>query len=66
MKTRWLLLYLIFLISANQTRANDSSLVIINANIQTMDRRLPNARAVAILGNRIVAVGEKEEIWCSA
>ncbi len=62
MKTRWLLIYLIFLISANQTRANDSSLVIINANIQTMDRRLPNARAVAILGNRIVAVGEKEEI----
>ena len=37
-------------------------LVIFNASIHTMDPRLPQAEAVAILGNRIAAVGSSAEI----
>jgi len=48
------------------THADDRTLapdlVIINANIHTMDQSRPNAQAVAILGHRIVAVGSSEEI----
>jgi hypothetical protein len=32
-------------------------LAIVNANIRTMDRKCPRATALAVLGNRIVAVG---------
>jgi predicted amidohydrolase YtcJ len=37
-------------------------LVIINANIHTMDQSRPAVQAVAIVGNRIVAVGSSDEI----
>lgn len=37
-------------------------LVIINASIQTMDEARPTAGAVAILGNRIAAIGSTPEI----
>jgi predicted amidohydrolase YtcJ len=37
-------------------------LLIVNANIHTMDPSQPIAQAVAILGNRIVAVGTDKEI----
>lgn len=49
----------------NQPRVNESSapdLIIINANIRTMDRHRPTASAIAILGNLIVAVGATDEI----
>src|SRR2546422_7837198 len=39
-----------------------ADLIIINANIHTMDTRQPTAQAVAISGNRIVAVGTSNEI----
>ncbi len=39
-----------------------ADLVIINANMQTMDDAKPNAEAVAVTGNRIVAVGTNAEI----
>jgi predicted amidohydrolase YtcJ len=39
-----------------------ADLIIINANVRTMDRHRPTASAIAILGNRIVAVGSNEEI----
>jgi predicted amidohydrolase YtcJ len=46
--------------------ANNSSLaadlVIVNANIQTIDQGQPRAEAVAILGNRILAVGSTQNI----
>src|SRR5437867_7422194 len=49
-----------------RTNADDKQLapgiVIINANLHTMDPSRPIAQAVAILGNRIVAVGSSEEI----
>lgn len=37
-------------------------LLIINANIQTMEPQLPAAQAVAILGNHVVAVGSTKEL----
>ncbi|MCA1635442.1 MAG: amidohydrolase [Acidobacteria bacterium] len=39
-----------------------ADLVITNANVRTMDRQRPAAEAVAVLGNRIVAVGSNAEI----
>jgi predicted amidohydrolase YtcJ len=39
-----------------------ASLVIVNAYVVTLNPRKPYARAVAVLGNKIVAVGSNEEI----
>ena len=39
-----------------------ADLIIINANVHTMDKSRPVAQAVAIYGNRIVAVGTTNEI----
>jgi predicted amidohydrolase YtcJ len=36
--------------------------IIVNATVHTMDQRQPTAQAIAILGNRIVAVGTDNEI----
>ena len=38
------------------------NLIIINASVQTMDAAQPTAQAVAVIGNRIVAVGSDIEI----
>jgi predicted amidohydrolase YtcJ len=40
----------------------EADLVIVNANVHTMDTRRPTAEAVAVLGERVVAVGSNEEI----
>jgi predicted amidohydrolase YtcJ len=52
--------------TTNHTTTNSSTLaadlIIINANVRTMDRNQPNASAIAILGNRIVAVGSNDYI----
>ena len=40
----------------------DADLIIINANVHTMDGSRPTASAIAVLGNRIVAVGANDEI----
>ena len=40
----------------------EADLVIINANVHTMNRQQPAAQAVAVYGNRIVAVGSTDEI----
>ena len=39
-----------------------ADLVITNARVRTMDERRPEAEAVAVIGNRIVAVGSDAEI----
>src|SRR5712691_9232511 len=68
MKTRALLLLLIpLLMSANSPTQADkppvsADLIIINARIHTMDQGRPLAEAVAISGNRIIAVGTTKEI----
>src|SRR5215813_11886557 len=71
--TTFLLLVLMFslLMSFNPTtHANRPSfgadLIIINANVHTMDRTHPKAEAIAINGNRIIAVDSNDEIRKSA
>jgi len=48
------------------THANNPSfaadLIIVNGNMHTMDRNHPTAEAIAIDGNRIIAVGSNDEI----
>src|SRR3954471_12278590 len=44
------------------THGLTAELVIINGNVHTMDRNQPAASAIAILGNRIVAVGSTDDI----
>src|SRR5437588_3031097 len=68
MKLRFfvLLLALLVLMSINfATHANNplfaADLIIVNANIHTMDRSHPAAAAIAIHGNRIIAVGSNDE-----
>jgi predicted amidohydrolase YtcJ len=39
-----------------------ADLVVINANAQTMDAAKPKAQALAVMGNKIVAVGTNDEI----
>jgi predicted amidohydrolase YtcJ len=39
-----------------------ADLVVINANVRTMDKAKPQAQAFAVLGNKIVAVGSNAEI----
>ncbi len=69
MKTKLLLLLLLpfALMSTNfVTHADKPSLaadtIIINAKVHTMDRNRPTAEAVAIHGNRIVAIGSSQDI----
>jgi len=49
-----------------QSRSNNQqaspTLIILNASVHTMDAALPTAQALAIKGNRIVAVGANNEI----
>lgn len=48
--------------SANEPNRPSADLIIINSRIWTVDPRLPEAEAVAILGERIVAVGSTAEV----
>jgi hypothetical protein len=50
--------------AGTRTRAQNmtADLVILNANVRTMDKGRPSAEAVAVYGNRISAVGTSEEI----
>src|SRR3989441_3814103 len=66
LKTIGLVLILFVLMSTNFTthagKPMMADLIIINANIHTMDRNQPEAEAIAILGNRIAAIGSTQEI----
>src|SRR5438105_3811957 len=58
---------LLLLMAANSSTLADQAplradLVIINAKVHTMDRSQPIAEAVAVLGNRIIAIGSNDEI----
>jgi predicted amidohydrolase YtcJ len=54
---------LIVLGAAASTQARPAAdLIVTHANIYTVDRRHPKAEAVAVVGERIVAVGSKAEI----
>jgi predicted amidohydrolase YtcJ len=47
---------------SHQKTSRPADLVLTNGNIVTMSRDLPRAQAVAVSGNRIVRVGQAEEI----
>ena len=67
MKTKLLLIALLISSAMNLPSYADNSiltsdLIIVNATVRTMDAAHPTAEAVAILGNRIVALGNSSEI----
>lgn len=69
MKIKTLVLYLCLCITMNGFVSNNVSassimadIIIINASVHTMNDKQPTAEAIAILGNRIVAVGKTSEI----
>jgi predicted amidohydrolase YtcJ len=45
-----------------QSNSPSPNLIIVNAKVRTMEESRPTAEAVAIFGNRIIAVGSSEEI----
>lgn len=57
------LFFFIFILTVQTFAQNlTADLVIINANVRTMDDAKPKAEAIAVLGNKIVAVGSNAEI----
>jgi predicted amidohydrolase YtcJ len=54
--------FLIMSTSQAQKPTVAPDLIIFNATVRTMDQRHPNAQAVAIMGDRILAVGADKEI----
>lgn len=54
----------VFLIfqTQNFSQSKHADLIIINGNVRTLDDKKPNAEAVAISGNLIIAVGENKAI----
>jgi predicted amidohydrolase YtcJ len=63
--TRFLLLLSVFISLLGFTHAQSkpaADLVIINAKVWTVDASRPTAQAVAVLGDRIVAVGSNAEV----
>ncbi len=63
MKSKIFAIFLFFalFVSANAQKLM-VDLVIINANVRTMDKSNPKTQAFAVLGNKIVAVGSNAEI----
>jgi len=53
---------LILMLSAGCGRAETADLVIVNGRVFTADSLMPDAEAVAVRGNVIIAVGSREEI----
>jgi predicted amidohydrolase YtcJ len=52
-----------FLVSLNiYSQKFMADLVVINAKVRTMDDSKPQAEAIAVLGNKIIAVGSNEEV----
>jgi predicted amidohydrolase YtcJ len=64
MMQRLLLFFVLFAAFVGKVEAQmvAADLVIINAHVRTMDEGRPEAEAVAVIGNRIVAVGSTAEI----
>jgi hypothetical protein len=62
MKLRLTLMLLIALCLPARTLAQTADLILVNGNIITVDEKKPRAEAVAIQGDRILAVGSNEDI----
>lgn len=52
----------VFLPSDALARQKPASLIIVNANIRTLDAKQPRAEALAVSGGRIIAVGTGDEV----
>jgi predicted amidohydrolase YtcJ len=57
----WLTLFLMAVLSRAESQPS-ADLIITNAKVWTMDKSHPSAQAVAVLGDRIVAVGSDAEV----
>jgi predicted amidohydrolase YtcJ len=57
----WLTLFLMAVLSRAESKPS-ADLIITNAKVWTMDKSHPSAQAVAVLGDRIVAVGSDAEV----
>lgn len=55
-------LSLLFFFNVAEAQTKSADLVIINANIRTIDEKQPRAEAVAVTGNKILAIGTNREI----
>jgi predicted amidohydrolase YtcJ len=64
MKRKLAVYFLAFMsgVYANAQPRPSATLIIINANVYTVDKQHPKAEAVAVIGDRIVAVGSRKEI----
>lgn len=54
--------FVLFVLAAARAQAQTADLVLVNGNVVTADERLPKAQAVAIQGERILAVGTNVEV----
>jgi len=57
-----LILSTLFFVSVSSLADNNTDLILINGKVWTGDANLPNAAAIAISSNKIIAVGDSEEI----
>jgi predicted amidohydrolase YtcJ len=64
MKRKLAVYFLVFMtgIHANSQSAPSATLIVTNATVYTVDKQHPSAEAVAVIGDRIVAVGSRAEI----
>ncbi len=64
MKRTILLVFYVFLIILLNGCSNkgDADLILINGNVITLEKNIPNAEAIAIRSDTIIAVGKNEEI----
>src|SRR5207249_1496442 len=64
--SRWMLVWLILICEAAMAAGGQmktaADLIISNAKVWTVDSKLPTAQAVAVFGDRIVAVGSNADI----
>lgn len=58
----FLILFLLIFCAQTFAQNLNADLVVVNANVHTMDNAKPNAEAFAVMNNRIVAVGTSREI----
>ena len=62
MPGRWAVATLLLLVPAAGGAAAEASLAVVNARVWTGNPRQPWAEAVAVAGNRLIAVGTNEEV----
>ncbi len=62
MRIVFILVFLVQLVVATSAQQFHADLLVTNANIRTMDAKRPMARAMAVAGSKIIAIGTDAEI----